>query len=248
VARYTSSGALDTSFSSDGEVEIDFGSFNQTAYQVIVQLDGKIVTAGYPNTESSDSDFLLARCNSDGSLDGTFGTGGKVRTSFGQLNGGAYGAVLQPDSKIVAVGFNATSMPVGVDFALARYLGDSAAWVDHAGPLAGTPGLPVLYGTGDLSAGSANSIVLHNANSSALAGLFLAFSSMPVPFMGGILQPFPFVSVFVATTSPTGTIAVPFTMPSGVPTDTHLWLQWAIVDAGAVQGVALSNAIEGITP
>ena len=248
VARYTSNGALDTTFGGDGEVEIDFGSFNQTAYEVMVQLDGKIVTAGYPNTESSDSDFLLARCNADGSLDGTFGMGGKVRTSFGQLNGGANGAVLQPDSKIVAVGFNATATPVGVEFALARYLGDSSAWVDHAGPLAGTPGLPVLYGTGDLSAGSANSLVLHNANPGALAALFLAFSSTPVPFMGGILQPFPFAAVFKATTSPTGTIPVPFTMPSGVPSDTRLWLQWAILDAGAVQGVALSNAIEGITP
>jgi hypothetical protein len=114
--------------------------------------------------------------------------------------------------------------------------------------LAGTPGLTVLYGTGDLSAGSANSIVLHNASPLALAALFLAFSSTPVPFMGGILQPFPFASLIVLMTSPTGTIAMPFTMPSGVPSDTRLWLQWAIQDAGAVQGVALSNAIEGITP
>lgn len=37
-----------------------------------------------------------------------FGDGGKVRTSFGDLNGGAEDAVLQPDGKVVAVGFNAT--------------------------------------------------------------------------------------------------------------------------------------------
>ena len=127
VARYNSNGTLDTTFDSDGKVLIDFGSFDQSAYSVLIQPDGKIVTVGYPNTESSDSDFLLARLNTNGSLDTTFGVGGKVRTSFGDLNGGAYGAVLQPDGKIVAVGFNATQTSSGVDFALARYLGSSAA-------------------------------------------------------------------------------------------------------------------------
>ena len=126
LARYTSNGTLDTTFDSDGKLFIDFGSFDQTAYHVLLQPDGKIVAAGYPNTESSDSDFLLARCNTNGSLDTTFGVGGKVRTSFGDLNGGAYGAVLQPDGKIVAVGFNATFSNEWSQFALARYLGSSS--------------------------------------------------------------------------------------------------------------------------
>ena len=124
LARYTSNGTLDTTFSTDGKLFIDFGSFDQTAYKVLLQPDGKIVIAGYPNTESSDSDFLLARVKTNGSLDRTFGIGGKVRTSFGDLNGGAYGAVLQPDGKIVAVGFNATFTNNWAEFALARYLGN----------------------------------------------------------------------------------------------------------------------------
>ena len=69
----------------------------------------------------------MARCNTNGSLDTTFGVGGKVRTSFGDLNGGAYGAVLQPDGKIVAVGFNATPTRNFSEFALARYLGSSGS-------------------------------------------------------------------------------------------------------------------------
>ncbi len=124
VARYNTNGTLDTTFSSDGKMFIDFGSFDQTAYSVFLQPDGKIVTAGYPNTESSDSDFLLARLKTNGSLDRTFGIGGKVRTSFGDLNGGAYGAALQPDGKIVAVGFQATFTNRWSEFALARYLGN----------------------------------------------------------------------------------------------------------------------------
>jgi uncharacterized delta-60 repeat protein len=87
----------------------------------MVQPDGKIVTAGFANTESTDSDFLLARTNPGGALDPTFGIGGKVRTSFGDLNGGANGAALQPDGRIVAVGFQATFTDEFAQFALARY-------------------------------------------------------------------------------------------------------------------------------
>ena len=121
VARYSSNGILDTSFSSDGLTQIDFGSCCQSANRVLLQGDGKIITVGYPNTESSDSDFVLARLNTDGSIDPTFGIGGEVRTSFGDLNGGANGAVLQSDGKIVAVGFQATFSNKWAEFALARY-------------------------------------------------------------------------------------------------------------------------------
>ena len=132
VARYTSNGVLDTSFGADGITQIDFGSCCQSANKVLLQPNGEIITIGYANTEGPDSDFLLARLTSEGSLDPTFGAGGKVRTSFGDLNGGANGAVFQPDGKIVAVGFQATGLELFADFALARYL-------DGAGPPPPTP-------------------------------------------------------------------------------------------------------------
>jgi uncharacterized delta-60 repeat protein len=122
IARYASDGMLDTSFGTGGMTQIEFGSCCQSAYKVLLQPNGKIITVGFADTESSDSDFLLARLTSDGSLDPTFGAGGKVRTSFGDLNGGAHGAVFQPDGKIVAVGFQATGLELFADFALARYL------------------------------------------------------------------------------------------------------------------------------
>jgi len=127
LARYASDGSLDTSFGNGGLAQIDFGSCCQSAKKVLLQPNGKIITAGYPNTESSDSDFLLARLTSDGSLDATFGEGGKVRTSFGDLNGGANGAVLQSDGKIVAVGFQGTGLKEFANFALARYLDGEGA-------------------------------------------------------------------------------------------------------------------------
>ncbi len=123
VARYTSSGVLDTTFSRVGKTQIDFGNCCQSATKVLLQSDGKIITVGGSNGESGDDDFLLARLSSRGSLDNTFGVGGEVRTSFGDLNGGANGAAFQSDGKIVAVGFQATFSNQFANFALARYLG-----------------------------------------------------------------------------------------------------------------------------
>jgi uncharacterized delta-60 repeat protein len=122
VARYTSNGALDTTFSRDGKTQIDFGNCCQSATKVLLQNDGKIITVGGSNGESSEDDFLLARLSPRGSPDNTFGVGGQVRTSFGDLNGGANGAALQADGKIVAVGFQATFSNQWANFALARYL------------------------------------------------------------------------------------------------------------------------------
>lgn len=124
IARYNSNGTRDATFGRKGLALVDFGSFLQSARSILLQSDGKLVTVGYADTESSDSDFLTARLNANGTLDTTFGVGGKVRTSFGDLNGGATAAVLQPDGNIVAAGFTATPTRRGVDVAIARYLGN----------------------------------------------------------------------------------------------------------------------------
>ena len=124
IARYNSSGIQDTTFGRRGLTSVNFGSFSQIAHSILLQPDGKLVTVGFSDNESSDSDFLIARINSNGTLDSTFGTAGEVRTSLGDLNGGANAGLLQSDGKIVAVGFNATPTQRGVDFALTRYLGN----------------------------------------------------------------------------------------------------------------------------
>ncbi len=122
------------------------------------------------------------------------------------------------------------------------------AWTDAGSALAGAIGTPLLKGAGTLAVGSACAVTLSHAAGSAPAGLFVALASTPVPFKGGTLLPFPMLLTLVASTSPAGGIALPFTMPAGFPAGTTLWLQWAIQDAGAVQGAALSNAISGLVP
>jgi hypothetical protein len=122
------------------------------------------------------------------------------------------------------------------------------AWSDEECALAGVSGDPLLEGFGSLASGSNNSVDLSNAATSANAGFFMAPSSTPVPFKGGTLKPFPFLSPIFLTTSALGEVAIPFTMPAGIPAGIELWAQWAIQDTAAVAGVALSNAIRGVTP
>jgi len=248
LARWDGNGVLDPGFDGDGLQKVDFSSFMQAAYKVLLQPDGKILAVGFADTESSDSDFLVARLKSDGSLDASFDGDGKVRTSFGNLNGGAKGAVLQPDGRLVAAGFQATFSSVWAEFAVARYAADPGDWEDMGGPLVGALGAPAATGTGSLLAGSADAVFLTDVIPSAPALLFLALSSSPVPFKGGVLQPFPFLGPFVLATGPAGHIEIPFTVPAGIPGGTELWLQWAVQDAAAVKGVALSNAIRGVAP
>ncbi|TAN47255.1 MAG: hypothetical protein EPN21_18120 [Methylococcaceae bacterium] len=66
LIRYNSDGSLDTSFSGDGKVTTDLGGW-EWGNSVALQADGKILLAG-----ASDTDFALARYNSNGSLDSTF--------------------------------------------------------------------------------------------------------------------------------------------------------------------------------
>jgi uncharacterized delta-60 repeat protein len=106
IARFNSNGSLDTTFGSGGRTITDFGSFD-AATAVAIQTDGKIVVAG-----EADSNFGIARYNPDGTLDSTFGAGGKNVSYF--LSGPATAMAIQSDGKIVVVGG-------GFSYGVARY-------------------------------------------------------------------------------------------------------------------------------
>ena len=73
LARYNSDGSLDNSFSGDGILTTAVGSSEDNGMSVALQPDGKILLAGWSYTSSGTS-FALARYNSDGSLDRSFGS------------------------------------------------------------------------------------------------------------------------------------------------------------------------------
>ncbi|MEO8071917.1 MAG: FG-GAP-like repeat-containing protein [Acidobacteriota bacterium] len=147
LARYNSNGSLDNSFGSGGKVVADLsGASNLPGGDVmtgmVLQPDGKILCAGTgePNQQTTLTDFVIARFNPNGSLDGTFGTNGKVSTDFDGSYDFASSIALQPDGRFVVAGVAngrlenrletklrinydgfAIGSPTTSDFAVARY-------------------------------------------------------------------------------------------------------------------------------
>lgn len=115
LARYNSDGTLDTGFGSGGKVLTRFDRDNASAYAVTIQSDGKIILAGSTNAVYGSYDFALARYNSDGTLDTSFGIGGKVVTAVSDGGDIAHAITIQSDGKIITVGESSGR------FALARY-------------------------------------------------------------------------------------------------------------------------------
>ncbi|MEW6498402.1 MAG: DUF4347 domain-containing protein, partial [Cyanobacteriota bacterium] len=108
-------GDLDLSFGIGGKVTTNFNGNYDEARDVLIQSDGKIVVAGFTSDSSFNDDFALTRYNSNGTLDTTFGTGGKVTTDFNGSTGTGLSVIQQSDGKIVVAG------RVHNDFALTRY-------------------------------------------------------------------------------------------------------------------------------
>jgi len=120
VARYSGTGALDTSFSGNGKTSLDFDSGTDAASAVVVQSNGKIL-AGGSTVQGSTSSFALARFNVDGTPDTTFSGDGRLTTGFGTNEAGINGLAIGPGGKIVAVGFSGDDIGDQRDFAVARY-------------------------------------------------------------------------------------------------------------------------------
>jgi uncharacterized delta-60 repeat protein len=130
VVRFNTNGILDTTFnaagtgavgSAPGILTFNFGALGvvEKANALAIQTDGKIVMAGFTGlggAVGNPNNFALARVNPDGTLDATFGAGGKQSIDFG-FDDQATSVVLQPDGKIVAAGFDDGG---SADFALVR--------------------------------------------------------------------------------------------------------------------------------
>jgi uncharacterized delta-60 repeat protein len=119
IARYSSNGTLDPTFGSGGLVTTDFGGSDQ-ANGVALQPDGKIVVVG-----PLQGQIGVARYNPDGSLDSTFGSGGKVTTDASPSFDGAFDVAVSGTKIVVAGGTG--FYPVGAsDFQLVRYNADGS--------------------------------------------------------------------------------------------------------------------------
>lgn len=91
IIRYNADGTLDPSFDFDGVVILPLSTSVEEANSVAIASDGKIVVAGYAyNNATTGGDFFVLRLNANGSLDTSFGNGGKVLTDFNGVNDYAF--------------------------------------------------------------------------------------------------------------------------------------------------------------
>ncbi|MDX2128194.1 MAG: T9SS type A sorting domain-containing protein [Chloroherpetonaceae bacterium] len=132
IARINADGTLDNTFDTDGKVTIDIVSANtnnESIYAIQLQTDGKIVVGGTvaSTTSGIHNNFALARLNSNGSLDNTFGTNGTVVTDFNTREDGCLDIKVLSDGKILAAGYAVTGTTNDSrEIAVARYLSTGA--------------------------------------------------------------------------------------------------------------------------
>jgi uncharacterized delta-60 repeat protein len=171
VVRYNTNGTLDTSFGSRGRTIIAFTNFINAPSAMALQPDGKIVEVGTASSaDGTLSEFAVARFNTNGTLDSSFGVGGMVTTNFvGVMLGGvsnpATAVILQSDGKIIVAGEASESAEQPHFTALARYLSNGSLDTSfgNGGMVSvtaiGAPGALALGALGDLFAVSLTSIV-----------------------------------------------------------------------------------------
>jgi len=107
-ARYTANGTLDLSYDKDGVVTTDLGS-PASAADVAADAEGRLLVGG-----GVDGAMALARYNSDGTLDNSFGTSGVSVNWIDVVSVYPTCMAVQPDQKILLAGFYfAVGSPAG---------------------------------------------------------------------------------------------------------------------------------------
>ena len=122
AARFSTDGSLDMSFGVNGWAAIGFDSSDSQVKDVALQNDGKILLSGYSyNYSTGVNSMATARINADGTLDQTFGTGGKININSGNDEDYAVAIAVQPDGKIVMGGYTYVgNNPLRYDFVAVR--------------------------------------------------------------------------------------------------------------------------------
>jgi uncharacterized delta-60 repeat protein/uncharacterized repeat protein (TIGR01451 family) len=121
LVRYNYDGSLDTTFNGTGKVTTDFNGTSDRIWGLTLQADGKIVAVGetvslvFPGT----NDIAVARYNTNGTLDTSFGGTGKVTTDHGAGASNAAYAVAMSGANVIVAGYESVSG--NNDFMVARY-------------------------------------------------------------------------------------------------------------------------------
>ena len=132
LLRFNTDGSLDQSFGDKGVFRHDLGtgletvgnngatwSAADTVGGLSLAADDKLVVHGSARVDlgteekpRKDSDFILARFEKDGALDGTFSGDGKVHLDLGEVNASAKSVTVLADGSLVAAGYTTTGADV----------------------------------------------------------------------------------------------------------------------------------------
>jgi len=105
VARYLEDGSVDTDFGNNGTSLVDFGGIASEVWAIVLQDDGKILLGGSASHPWPVSDnFAIARLNTDGTLDLSFGIDGIRSIDVDQGWDWTYGIALQDNGMIILAG------------------------------------------------------------------------------------------------------------------------------------------------
>ena len=125
MAQLRPNGSIDTSFGVHGHLVVDFGS-DESDGALALRPDGESVLAGSTNAGANPRNLAVALIDSTGTLDRSFGQGGRVSVDLGE-DDTATAVAIQPDGRIVVAGRKSVDDPrlpgYGYDFAVARLLG-----------------------------------------------------------------------------------------------------------------------------
>jgi uncharacterized delta-60 repeat protein len=188
VARLTSEGTLDSGFNGTGFVHTSIG-VDDRAHALAVQPDGRIVVVGSTRNDTGASAFAVVRYDSNGSLDASFGTDGKVRTFIGLSADSANAVRILPDGRVVVAG--TAGDPSIVSFfityvALVRYTASGALDTTFNGTGRVLDSIPALatYNTGEFLAIQGDGKVLVGGSNNGRGGMlrFLGDGSLDSAF------------------------------------------------------------------
>ena len=232
LARYGTTGTLDSMFNGTGIVTTPVGTADAEARALIQQAgDGKLVVAGV-SSNASDTDFTLVRYDLDGTPDSMFGTLGIVVTPIGSGDDQAFGLAQQDDGKLVVAGSTnkGTTIDPDLDIALVRY--DATGMPD---PGFGTSGIVTTsLGTGDEEA---EAIVIQPNGGIVVAGY--TTSGVPKSFL--VVRYLSLTGTTTTTTtataSTTSTTLVPILVPGGplAKTSNDCYLELRVSGVGSSQ-------------
>ncbi len=124
LARYNTNGTLDSTYGTNGKVITSLSNGNDKIRSVGVKYDDWSVVVGGASFGGSNMDFALAKYKTDGTLDSTFGTNGKVTTDISNGTDIIFSLAFESDWSVVVGGFAFNGLKM--NFALAKYTANGA--------------------------------------------------------------------------------------------------------------------------